>query len=836
MVRVCVVRGPSGSGKTALLRGWVAQRERYPELLWVSLAGGQRGRQSFWQHVTTSAFRLGGLTDAETAHVRSQLGAGVDPVRIATAILENVGPAILVFDGYENVGDAMPQIDEDLTRLLAGLPELRVIITTRGGTALADLEHDNGVSRVIAFSDLALTPDEVGEVIAVHTGIEDDRLAQAVTVATRGFPLTVRAVALALSQLGRIPNVDSMEWDAVVAARLDSLLPDADARQFVTVTAVAPYLDRDLAGRLSGSADTERHLEMLERNGFGRWIPYAHRVPVFQYVEAIRDTFRARAADEGELFRDACVATAQWLFMHDDVDQALLYAVEGGDYALADRTFVRLTITDPDCYTTDRFLSTLRAVPHDALAQHPMLAFGLALALTSNPLLRGEAAPFYQLVIDSTARPEYVHPAVDAFGLSSIRAISLRLVGRFRDSAVASLEAARAADDTAPDVLERFSDHYGIVLRQLSFSVLQGGMLDEALAIVSRSAALCATQTTRNYSIVYGAGANAFAGDIAQANALLATIDWDAWPLELRESFMYGMGVIAEGYALLDAMDFPGAIKVLQAAGSYIHTAEFWPLLAGISVAARIGAGQAGAEARRVASALAYQMPPHGVGDNVATETLYGLLAFAWMAAGDHNAAAEVLDRHLPVSPHLAAARVARLLAAGEDEAALALAFEMLERRDHTLRTRAETQTFGAIAALRLEQLETARAWLDDAAVVWEMHGPRLHVALIAPGDRARLVAFARVQQSPGLRRYLDVPGPEAAGVVVPVALTPREQVVLAALAEHGSIREIAADLVVSPHTVKAQLQSVYRKLGVSSREGALTVGREFGLVSSGGA
>ena len=97
MVRVCVVRGPSGSGKTALLRGWVAQRERYPELLWVSLAGGQRGRQSFWQHVTTSAFRLGGLTDAETAHVRSQLGAGVDPVRIATAILEKFLIGIVLF-------------------------------------------------------------------------------------------------------------------------------------------------------------------------------------------------------------------------------------------------------------------------------------------------------------------------------------------------------------------------------------------------------------------------------------------------------------------------------------------------------------------------------------------------------------------------------------------------------------------------------------------------------------------------------------------------------------------------------------------------------------------
>lgn len=831
MVRVCVVRGPSGSGKTTLLRGWIAQRERQPELLWVSLAAGVRGRQAFWQHVTTSAFRLGGLTDAEAAHVRSQLSAAVDPVRIATAVLRDAGPVILAFDAYEHLGDALEQIDEDLTRLLAALPDLRVILTTRGGTALADLDHDNGVTRVIAFSDLALTVDEVGELIALQTGIDDERLARTVASATRGFPLTVRAVALALSQLGRIPNVDSMEWDAVVAAKLESLLPDARTRQFVTLTSVAPYLDLELARALTGSEDAEAQLAVLERNGFGRWIPYAHNVSVFQYVETIRETFRARAADDAKLFAAACGATAQWLFAHGDVDQALLYAIEGEDYALADRIFVQLMITDPGCYTSDRFLPTLRAVPEGVLPEYPMLAFGLGLALSFNPLLRAEGRRFFQVVLDSTACPDYIHPRVDAFSLVSLRAIALRLVGRYQESAEAALEVARASEDTPAELLEMFSDHYGTVLRQLSFSVLQGGLIEEALAIVSRSVVLCTSQTTRDYSTVFGAGASAFSGNLARSNALLNSIDWGDRPHELRESSMYGMALVAEGYACLDAMDFAGALRVLNSTSSYIQTTEFWPFLTGISVAARIGAGQGAAEARRVTSVLSTAFPSIGVADNVATESLYGLVAFAWMAADDQRAAGELLSRMPTDSPHLGAARVAWLLAAGEDRTALDLATTLLGAPGHTLRTRAEIQTFGAIAALRLERLETARAWLDDAAVVWEMHGPRWHVALIAPGDRARLAAFVRVQQSPGLRRYLDVPGAESAGVVAPVSLTPREQVVLAALAEHGSIREIAADLVVSPHTVKAQLQSVYRKLGVSSREAALAVGREFGLV-----
>ncbi|QPE05908.1 helix-turn-helix transcriptional regulator [Microbacterium schleiferi] len=54
------------------------------------------------------------------------------------------------------------------------------------------------------------------------------------------------------------------------------------------------------------------------------------------------------------------------------------------------------------------------------------------------------------------------------------------------------------------------------------------------------------------------------------------------------------------------------------------------------------------------------------------------------------------------------------------------------------------------------------------------------------------------------------------------VALSPRERAVARELARHESIAALAAALNVSPNTVKSQLRSVYRKLGVTSRAGAI--------------
>ena len=62
-------------------------------------------------------------------------------------------------------------------------------------------------------------------------------------------------------------------------------------------------------------------------------------------------------------------------------------------------------------------------------------------------------------------------------------------------------------------------------------------------------------------------------------------------------------------------------------------------------------------------------------------------------------------------------------------------------------------------------------------------------------------------------------------------ALTAAELRLLPLLATHLPIPEIAAELFVSPNTVRSQAMSVYRKLGSSSRSQAVARSRELGLL-----
>jgi DNA-binding CsgD family transcriptional regulator len=64
-----------------------------------------------------------------------------------------------------------------------------------------------------------------------------------------------------------------------------------------------------------------------------------------------------------------------------------------------------------------------------------------------------------------------------------------------------------------------------------------------------------------------------------------------------------------------------------------------------------------------------------------------------------------------------------------------------------------------------------------------------------------------------------------------PPALTRRERVILAHLALPLTLGEIAGSLFVTRNTVKTQVRSVYHKLGVSDRCGALAAGRAHGLI-----
>ncbi|MEV6300713.1 response regulator transcription factor [Actinoplanes sp. NPDC051861] len=92
--------------------------------------------------------------------------------------------------------------------------------------------------------------------------------------------------------------------------------------------------------------------------------------------------------------------------------------------------------------------------------------------------------------------------------------------------------------------------------------------------------------------------------------------------------------------------------------------------------------------------------------------------------------------------------------------------------------------------------------------------------ALLTPSATRRLLAeFVRV-------------APPAARAPVAGPLTAREQEVLAALARGRSNAEIAADLVVSEHTVKTHVGSILTKLGLRDRVQAVIYAFEQGIAA----
>ncbi|PPF43618.1 hypothetical protein C5B85_13055 [Pseudoclavibacter sp. AY1F1] len=75
-------------------------------------------------------------------------------------------------------------------------------------------------------------------------------------------------------------------------------------------------------------------------------------------------------------------------------------------------------------------------------------------------------------------------------------------------------------------------------------------------------------------------------------------------------------------------------------------------------------------------------------------------------------------------------------------------------------------------------------------------------------------------------RALASAPNANAPAVAPEIRLTERERVVLRHLLQSRKLNDIAAAEHVSPNTIKSQLRSLFKKLGVSSRDDAIKVGR----------
>jgi DNA-binding CsgD family transcriptional regulator len=114
------------------------------------------------------------------------------------------------------------------------------------------------------------------------------------------------------------------------------------------------------------------------------------------------------------------------------------------------------------------------------------------------------------------------------------------------------------------------------------------------------------------------------------------------------------------------------------------------------------------------------------------------------------------------------------------------------------------------------------------------------HLGVKPDGGRVAIVYCALADVLPG--RYVIVYAPadwpeEELGLLEgdrgdpSAALTPREVEVLELAADGTSIPQLAAELALSPDTVRTHLKNIYAKLGVHNRTGAVTRAMRLGLI-----
>jgi len=217
--------------------------------------------------------------------------------------------------------------------------------------------------------------------------------------------------------------------------------------------------------------------------------------------------------------------------------------------------------------------------------------------------------------------------------------------------------------------------------------------------------------------------------------------------------------------------------------------------------------------------------------------------------------AAEAAIRRVMDEPrdHVSRARILGscveiMLAAGDADAAAEAAVELAAIAsdvDAPVLHATAAQVTGAVALDRgdpraaLDALRQACAAWGELGAPYDHARSRLLVALccreLGDRDTAELEADAARQTFERLGAVPDNARLEALfPATIPAApfdLTRREVEVLALVAAGKANREIAAELMISEHTVRRHLQNIFVRLGVSSRAAATAFAYQHGLV-----
>jgi LuxR family maltose regulon positive regulatory protein len=822
---VVLLVAPAVSGKSTLLAGWQAT-DAAPPMAYVSLDAFDDHVVGFWTRVIDGLQQLHpGCGEA----AREVLGTR-DTRRFLDVLLPDLAgldPTVLVIDGLEAL--THPTALAMLGGLLfgVGLP-FRVVLSSRTEPPLRlGLLQARGQITAIHAKHLAFDRAELAEVLSYGEGADGPTLGpdeQLILHArTEGWVGGVRLATLALAghpdPRGFVRSFTGHNRYLADLLATEVLGPQPpEVRDFLLVTSVLGTLDDGLCDAVTSGTGSAALLERLERSGLfldavdDEQVRYRYR-PLFR--EFLRHELHVLDPAREQAAHRAAAAEHE---RRGEITPAVEHFVAGGQPDAA----VALVVEHGERYAgigqVDLLRRWLAALPDRALASDTEQMLAVArLCLMAG--MRDEAAMWL----------ERARLRVDATEDAQLTAQHALLAG-FADAHLGNLEGAIDQGERVLAATEQGHDG-DVRLRAKAHHLLAAAFagLDEFETARRHRDAAPHDDEGEVPTDAYSAWLCFREGHLEQAaghaNRLLAhnSLPWHwATPLVARG------GVLRERNQLdAAAIDLTRAIELSE---------QWWRPRVFVFAAIELALLRFAQGSTAEAFDLLAEAQPRAHGVNL-RQRLDAADAALWLRAGDIERAS-ALRRELPSSRLTALLDARLLLARGQVDRTLAH-IDALEATAHSLQDRISARLLRARALLPGDE-PAAMAELHRAIELgrWEgfvqlftedlveMEG--LLQGWLGEGDDPYSFGLLAAVADRGPR-----PGPRLDGARLAAVdtLSSRERVVLHYLATSLANKEIAGELHMSVNTLKTHLKSIYRKLGTSSRQAAVSAARQQRLL-----
>jgi LuxR family maltose regulon positive regulatory protein len=856
---VILVCGPAGSGKTVLVRSWVESEGPAGRVAWVSVERGERDAQRFWLSVIDE---LAGTIGRDELLERVAATPAFEGQAVVERLLSDLHsleqPVVLVIDDLHELGsdEALRCLELFVTALP---PDLRLVIVTRAEPSLGlhGLRLAGGLTEIRA-PDLRFSREETRQLLA-GSGITLSEAALALLhERTEGWAAGLRLAAISLA-LHPDPERFVAEFCGSERTVAGYLLAEVlerqppEVRELLLRTSILERVSGPLADALTGGKGSEEILQRLEdANAFvtaldvGRtWFRYHHLLSDLLQLELRR----ASPALIASLHR----AAAQWLDEHGHVVEAIGHAQSTGDWGHA----ARLLADNYVDLVFDGRKATLRALltafPTDASQADAELALAFATARLYDGLL--DEVPAYLSVAE---RLVATVPG-DQRRLFDLQLSSARLwLACRRGDLDTARQAMRSLDAHAAEMGgRRADDHRASALMSLGIAQLWSLNVDDAHRDLEEALAL-ARRISRPYLEIGCLGQLALAAVIT-GSPVHAGLQLGEEAVTLAEAHGWGTHrivapAVAAGAAALAWLGrIDEAERWLDRGGqTQAEELETEPVLRYVRGFVRLGQG-------RFEDALAEFRAAETVGPSLAREHVLPVEVRGWILhtqgllgeTAAVRATLAALDAGERDGAGMRIAAAALALAEGRPQDALDVLAPMVSNVAepgvdgsaqvlNLRRATAHALLLDAAARERLGDPAAAEASIERALELAERDGTILQFLLVPVRELLERHPRHRSAHGALLSTILDLlrggaPRPERAAALRRDELSEAEMRVVRYLPSNLKASEIAAELYVSPNTVRTHLRHIYAKLDAHSRSEAVARARELRLLAPGG-